>query len=108
MKRFLALLCLLALGTAQAADRVAYVEKQVVRYVGDKPVTVKELVPIVVSDPVVQSVPARSVPATTFRNGDFDPDHQCNRCGRSQYVISGWLPNGKHRHTCSCGNSWYH
>jgi hypothetical protein len=46
----------------------------------------------------------------TFRNGDnFDPDHQCDRCGRTQTVISGWLPNGQHTHTCrACNYTWRH
>lgn len=45
----------------------------------------------------------------TFQRDNFDPDHQCNRCGRSQFVISGWLPNGQHTHTCrSCNYTWRH
>lgn len=113
MKRFLSIIVLLSLGTTQAVDRVAYVEKQVVRYVDGKPVAVKETVAVVVSEPDPAPVVVKAVPAVTavktFRNGEYDPDHQCNRCGRSQYRIAGWLPSGQHRHVCSaCGHNWIH
>lgn len=109
MKRFLPLVALFAIGTAQAADRVAYVEKQVVRYVGDKPTVVAEQVAVVVSDPViVEAVPA--VAARTFQRGPvFNASHDCPTCGRSQYVISGGRKGGYHTHTCRYdGTVWYH
>lgn len=54
---------------------------------------------------------ARSVPLQTFRNtaGNYNPDHICNRCGTSQYVISGFNADGTHNHQCpKCGNVWRH
>lgn len=74
-----------------------------------KPTPKPDRVVIASAKPVVapEVAPARAV---TFRNGDnFDPDHQCNRCGRTQTVISGWLPNGQHTHTCrACNYTWRH
>lgn len=55
--------------------------------------------------------PAPGVPAPTFRAGPaFDPDHRCDRCGTSQYVVSGRGPRpGTHTHSCArCGNVWWH
>ena len=39
-----------------------------------------------------------------------DPDHQCDRCGASQYVVAGPGPiPGTHTHRCPrCGNVWFH
>jgi hypothetical protein len=57
--------------------------------------------------PVAPEVaPAR---ARTFQRERYNPSHRCENCGRSQFVISGWVGNGQHRHTCSaCGLSWVH
>lgn len=39
-----------------------------------------------------------------------DSDHTCDKCGATQYVISGRGPvPGSHTHTCArCGNVWWH
>lgn len=63
--------------------------------------------------PVTPNVAGRGVPAPTFpgRAGlQYDPDHNCDRCGSAQYVWSGSGPvPGSHTHTCSrCGHTWYH
>jgi hypothetical protein len=56
-------------------------------------------------------VPAPGVAAPRpFRRqpGGYDPDHDCDRCGASQFVVSGSAPGG-HTHTCGrCGNVWWH
>lgn len=59
---------------------------------------------------VVNKMPAAPVVAAkkAFRGDNFHAGHQCPECGRTQYVISGWLPNGQHRHVCSAGHSWIH
>jgi hypothetical protein len=45
----------------------------------------------------------------TFRGGNYDPDHQCDRCGTTQVVIAGWNGDGTHNHECPrCGNRWRH
>jgi hypothetical protein len=39
----------------------------------------------------------------------YDPDHQCNNCGRPQNVVDRFNPDGTHSHKCStCGNVWKH
>lgn len=57
-----------------------------------------------------------TVPAVTVRpfrqsrstSAGYDPDHQCNQCGASQYMVSGSNGQG-HTHTCNrCGNVWWH
>lgn len=111
--RRLSLLFLLLTGTAQAADRVAYVERQVVRYEGDRPIVVTELVATTVSDSpvVVEKKAAPAVAATTFRQSGpvYNASHNCPSCGRSQYVISGGVKGGYHTHTCRYdGTVWYH
>lgn len=55
-------------------------------------------------------LPAPGVPAVRpFRGPAFDPDHTCNNCGRSQYLVDRFLPTGRHVHRCSaCGNEWQH
>jgi len=61
--------------------------------------------------PVMQRKGVAVTTAQPFRGGGipFDPDHTCDRCGTSQYVVERFLPNGRHVHTCrSCGNSWQH
>ncbi len=58
-------------------------------------------------DPVEMRVPGVARPTATFP--EFDPDHRCNRCGRTQYVVAGWNRDGTHNHVCpACGNSWRH
>lgn len=112
--RRLSLLFLLVAGTAQAADRVAYVERQVVRYEGNLAVVVTEQVATVVSDvPVIvekKTAPVVAV-ASTFRAAGpvFNASHNCPTCGRSQFVISGGAKGGYHTHTCRHdGTVWYH
>lgn len=65
--------------------------------------------------PVVNRIAAPEVAtakATTFPRAErFNPSHQCPACGRSQYVIAGWVGNGQHRHVCSnpsCRVAWVH
>lgn len=62
---------------------------------------------------VLGSMAIQGVSPNPFRrmssnSGGYDPDHQCNNCGASQYVVSG--SNGRgHTHTCNrCGNTWWH
>jgi hypothetical protein len=44
-----------------------------------------------------------------FRGAVRDPDHTCDRCGRSQFVVAGPGPvPGTHTHRCACGHSWFH
>lgn len=59
--------------------------------------------------------PARAAPGVAaprpFRrtSAGHDPDHQCDRCGASQYVVSGFNADGTHNHRCpACGNVWRH
>ena len=60
-----------------------------------------------------QPAPRREVaqPArATFRGGEpYDPDHQCDRCGTSQFAIERFNGDGTHSHVCRrCGHSWRH
>lgn len=62
---------------------------------------------------VVNLTPKLAVPVVaakpTFRQPKHHSGHDCPNCGRSQYRISGWLPDGDHIHRCSsCGTSWSH
>lgn len=58
---------------------------------------------------VVQSIPARAVPAARpFRGPVYSAGHTCPVCGRSQYVVGGYLPGGRHTHTCVAGHTWFH
>lgn len=107
--RRLSLLFLLMASSAQAADRVAYIERQVVRYEGERPIVVTEQVATVVSDPVVKAAPV--VAATTFQkfvSGSYHAGHDCPNCGTEQTRIGNDAgPN--HDHTCpKCGTTWHH
>ena len=113
MKRlFLISLVILTNLPVQAADRVAYVDRQVVRYVDDKPTVVIEQVAIVVSDLIiVKAVPA--VAASTFqRNFNFGrtSGHNCPSCKQEQTIQAGRGPvRGTHWHVCdNCKSQWYH
>jgi len=54
-------------------------------------------------------IAAVEVAAKTFRSGGINKSHQCQNCGRQQFVIAGWNPDGTHIHKCaSCGQSWSH
>ena len=104
-----------AAGLAQAADRVAYVERQVVRYDGDRAIVVTEQVATVVPDApaIVEKRAAPAVAAATFQRGvsyGFNRSHDCPGCGREQLVQAGRGPaRGTHYHVCSsCSSSWYH
>lgn len=112
MRRIALITMLLLAPLARATDRVTYVDRQVVRYVGDKPVVVIEQVVTVVSDaPVVKAAPA--VAARTFQRGvdyGFNRSHDCPNCKREQLTQAGRGPTrGSHYHVCaSCSSSWYH
>lgn len=60
--------------------------------------------------PVMQRKGVDRPAVATFRGGvQFDGDHTCDQCGRSQYVVERLLPNGRHTHRCAaCGHSWFH
>lgn len=54
-------------------------------------------------------IAAVEVAAKTFRTGSYHAGHQCPSCNRSQFIISGWNPDGTHSHICSsCGEKWRH
>lgn len=110
MRRIAFLALFFLAGAASAADRVAYVTRQVVRYEGDRAVVVDELVATTVSDPVVVKAAPVVAVASTFQRGPvFNASHDCPTCGRSQYVISGGAKGGRHTHTCRYdGTVWYH
>jgi len=55
----------------------------------------------------VAAAPGVAAPQT-FRGSDYHPPHDCPVCGRAQYVISGFNPDGTHNHTCSAGHTWRH
>jgi hypothetical protein len=67
--------------------------------------TVYELHP----DGFYRAAPGVAAPQT-FRGSAHDADHNCDRCGAAQYVVSGRGPvPGSHTHTCArCGHSWWH
>lgn len=110
MRRIALVTMILCAPFARAADRVAYVERQVVRYEGDRAVVATELVATVVSDPVtVRAAPAVAAASTFQRGPVFNASHNCPTCGRSQFVISGGAKGGRHTHTCRYdGTVWYH
>jgi hypothetical protein len=75
------------------------------------PPPVRTAAPVVIVRPSeVRPVPLPGARPVQQRGGlQHDPDHQCDRCGASQYVISGRGPGGTHTHTCGrCGTVWYH
>lgn len=97
---------MLAAGLA-AADRVAYVDRQVVRYDGDRAIVVTEPVAVVVTEPVVRAAPAVAV-APTFQRGSYHAGHDCPNCGREQTRISN-DDGPSHTHVCpACEISWHH
>ena len=56
-------------------------------------------------------LPGPGVPVSRpFRyDNRYDPDHRCDVCGATQYVVSGWNRDGTHSHRCPrCGNTWRH
>lgn len=112
MRRIALVTMILCAPFARAADRVAYVERQVVRYEGDRAFVATELVATVVSDaPVVEKKAAPAVAVTTFQkfvSGSYHAGHDCPNCGTEQTRIGNDAgPN--HDHTCpKCGTSWYH
>lgn len=109
MRRIALIALVLHAGVASAADRVAYVERQVVRYEGDRAVVATELVATVVSDLPSLAQAAPAVAARTFPSGSYHAGHDCPSCGRSQYVISGGAKGRTHTHTCRYdGTVWYH
>lgn len=56
--------------------------------------------------PTFQAVSEVTAPKTFLIKHE---GHDCPNCGRSQYRISGWLPDGDHIHRCSsCGTAWSH
>lgn len=108
--RRLAIIALLLTGTARAADRVAYVERQVVRYEGDRAVVVTETMATTVSDHATEAAPA--VAATTFPtkfvSGSYHAGHDCPNCGTEQTRIAN-DDGPSHTHVCPrCGTSWNH
>lgn len=108
MRKLFAIAVLLVAGTAQAADRVAYAEREVVAYIGGKATVVSEKIAVVVSDPVIVKA-APVVAARTFRNGDYHASHSCPVCGRSQFVIHSGSKGGGHTHQCRYdGTVWRH
>ena len=58
--------------------------------------------------PVMQRKGVAVTTAQPFRGSDYHPSHDCPVCGRAQYVISGFNPDGTHNHTCSAGHTWRH
>lgn len=113
MFRLLALIVMLAtVQSVSAADRVVYVNRDVVEYyVGSdgkqKVRTVVARVATVVSDPIAAPVVAAS---RTFQSGGYHAGHNCPNCGQAQTKISN--DNGpSHEHTCSnpeCRTVWTH
>lgn len=107
MRRIALIGLFLLAGVASAADRVVYVERQVVRYEGDRAVVATEQVATVVSDPPeIKAAPA--VAARTFPSGSYHAGHDCPNCGTEQTRIAN-DDGPSHTHVCPrCGTSWNH
>lgn len=58
---------------------------------------------------VVNKMPAAPgvAAARTFRNGSYNPSHNCPSCGRQQLRIAGYVGNGQHRHVCPFDQTWW-